>query len=198
MNSVEPIRDPQKIALIRKNLSESPRDYLLFVLGINFALRISDLLSLRARDVRNEDGTLREFVYLREGKTKKEKRIKVNQAAKEGLTRFFGAQATGQGNTNIYPKGPDDYLFKSKRRGRRLERTQAFRLVRKWCQNVGLGEIRVGTHTLRKTFGYHARKKGVDISILMEKFNHQSPSMTKRYIGITDDEISAVENGVNL
>ena len=61
-----------------------------------------------------------------------------------------------------------------------------------------LGEIRVGTHTLRKTFGYHARKKGVDISILMEKFNHQSPSMTKRYIGITDDEISAVENGVNL
>jgi len=197
MNSVEPIRAKAKIDQIKANLRSDPRNYLLFVLGLNFALRISDLLSLRIENVLHNDGAMRDFVTIREGKTGKEKRIKINDSAKEALTAFFGAQITGQGSLITFANSHSDFLFKSKRSGDHIDRIQAYRLMRRWCDDVGITD-KIGTHTLRKTWGYHARKKGVDISMIMEKFNHQSPTMTKRYIGITNDEIESVEESICL
>ena len=54
------------------------------------------------------------------------------------------------------------------------------------------GHVRddIGTHTLRKTFGYHYYKKTKDVATLMEIFGHSSEKITKRYIGINEDEIS--------
>ena len=56
----------------------------------------------------------------------------------------------------------------------------------------------VGTHTLRKTFGYWAYKQGIDITLLMRIFNHSAPSITLRYIGITQEEINNVYVNLNL
>ena len=82
MNTVEPIREIQKILAIKRILKEqsNPRDYLLFTMGINFALRINDLLSLKVKDVLDKKGEIIEYLHLREQKTKKEKKIKINKA----------------------------------------------------------------------------------------------------------------------
>ena len=194
MNKVEPIRNPEKIAQIKNLLKakDDPRDYLLFTLGINFALRIQDLLSLKVKDVLEvEDGKikLKEYVYLRERKTGKQKRIRINQSAREALEHYF---------SRVGEVDPEDYLFRSHRSDKPLDRSRAYRLVREWTEAVGLTQGRYGTHSLRKTWGYQARKQGVPIELIMEKLGHSSPSVTKRYIGITDDEIEDVENHVNL
>ena len=54
------------------------------------------------------------------------------------------------------------------------------------------------THSLRKTWGYHARMNGVDLALIMYKLNHSSLAYTKRYLGITDDELQAVIERLNL
>lgn len=56
----------------------------------------------------------------------------------------------------------------------------------------------MGPTLLKKTWGYQARKQGGPIELIMEKLGHNSPIVTKCYIGITDDEIEDVENHVNL
>ncbi|MCI0711985.1 MAG: hypothetical protein L0154_17660 [Chloroflexi bacterium] len=64
-------------------------------------------------------------------------------------------------------------------------------------EDVGL-RGNYGTHTLRKTWGYHARKNGVELALIMHKLNHNSLAYTKRYLGITDDELEAVMRNLNL
>jgi len=62
---------------------------------------------------------------------------------------------------------------------------------------IGIKE-RIGTHTLRKTFGYFAFTKGVDITRIQQLFNHSAPSVTLAYIGITSDELDNVYLDINL
>lgn len=192
MKIVEPIRNPKKLAQIKSMLKgqDNPRNYLLFSLGINFALRIRDLLGLRVRDVRNEDNTIKDFLFVQESKRGRQRRIKINAGAREALDYYFGRVRAA----------PDDYLFPNPRNSKRpLSRVQAYRLINQWTEAVGLTEGRYGTHTLRKTWGYQARKHhGVPIELIMEKLGHESPAVTKRYIGITDDEIEDVEDEVVL
>jgi len=191
LNTVEPIRDRKKILAIKGNLKaqDNPRDYLLFTMGINFALRISDLLRLRVRDTLDGKGEIKDYVYLREQKTKKEKKLKLNKAVKEALEYYFSkAQVTN----------PDQLLFVAHRSGRPLTRIRAWQLIRSWCEKVGLSGERFGTHSLRKTWGYQARMSGVSVELICEKLGHRSPAVTRRYIGITQDEISEVENRVCL
>jgi integrase len=192
MEQVEPIRDPRKVAAIKKILRDQdhPRNYLLFVMGLNTALRIGDLLSLRVGDVVDEQGKIVEFIHVRERKTGKAKRIKLNQAVQEAL-KFYFAKIPA-----VNPKSP---LFPSMRSGRPLDRTQVWRLINKWCWTVGLTQGHYGAHTLRKTWGYMARRyHGITIELIQAKLGHTTPAVTRRYIGITDDEIENVENHVNL
>ncbi len=192
MEQVEPIRDPRKIAAIKKILRDQdhPRNYLLFVMGLNTALRIGDLLSLRVGDVIDEQGKIMEFIHIREQKTGKAKRIKVNQAVQEALRFYFAKIPT----TNL-----DTPLFPSMRSEAPLDRTQVWRLINEWCWAVDLTQGRYGAHTLRKTWGYMARRyHGIPIELIQAKLGHATPSVTRRYIGITDDEIENVENHVNL
>lgn len=191
MNTVEPIRDPRKISAIKNMLRgvNQPRDYLLFVLGINVALRITDLLSLRSSDVYHPDGSVKPALYLRERKTGKENKIALSPNAREVLEYY---------RDQVHPQ-PNDYLFIGTRPDKPLSRFQAWRLIQSWCESVGLASGRYGTHTLRKTWGYQARKyHGVALELIQAKFNHSSPSETKRYIGISEDEVSETEEKVNL
>ena len=170
MNIVQPIKKIEDIQKIKKYLAKKPRNALLFSFGINTGLRISDILSL---DVGNVKG--RAYIEIREKKTNKYKKFPLNRFLKEEIDLFT------EGLPSEQP------LFYTQKHCR-LDRAQAYRILNNAAQAVGVKE-RIGTHTLRKTFGYHHYKKYNDIVLLQKIFNHSSPSVTLRYIGIEQDTI---------
>ena len=192
MNRVEPIRDPRKVAAIKKMLrgEKSLRDYVLFVIGINTALRIGDLLALSVGDVLDREGAVAQFLAIREHKTGRHARVYLNDNVRSALGEYFDREPV----TN-----PDLPLFRSVRSNQPIDRTRAWRLINNWCQAVGLTNARYGAHTLRKTWGYMARKvHGIPIELIQAKLGHATPAVTKRYLGITDEEITDVEKRVLL
>lgn len=183
MNTVEPIRDKKKIDAIKKYLlgAGKIRDYTLFVVGINTGLRIADLLTLTWADVLSEKNKFKDVIFIREKKTGKEKRFPINENAQEALRRLFKALDIQEYVCPIF----------SSRNGnlKALSRSQAWRTINAACNSVGVPE-NVGTHTLRKTWGYWAWKSGIPLPIIMEVLNHSNIAVTKRYLGITQDEIN--------
>ena len=183
MKVVEPIRDYSKIQAIRANLKRrSPRDYLLFVLGITSGLRISDILKLKVEDVKNTNGTIKDCLRFVERKTRKPRRLPFSKNTKEALQFFFN-------KTGIFEY--DRYLFtSSKTNGNKpLTAVRAWQMMNDWCYEVGINHS-VGTHTLRKTAGYMMRTRGnIPIERISEILGHSNVKVTSRYIGITDDEV---------
>ncbi|MBA7531912.1 Tyrosine recombinase XerD [subsurface metagenome] len=191
MKTVQPIRDLKAIRAIKGNLKrKNPRNFLLFTLGINTGLRISDLLKLKVEDVQDEKGRILEYLDLTEKKTKKQRLIYLNDEARSALEYFLN-------KTKIYEL--DRYLFISDKTkiNKPISRIRAWQLIQSWCREVGI-KTRIGTHTLRKTMGYQMRIAGVAIEIIQEVLGHQSISMTKRYLGITDDEVTKAFKNFNL
>lgn len=176
MNSVEPIRDVKKIQEMKEALAYygSERDVFLFNLGINCGLRVSDMLGLKKKDIK--DYTIK----LREQKTRKQKQIPLYHL-KEDIDRY------------IQFLEDEDYLFKSNKldsggNDKPISRVQAYRILNHSANSIGLSEI--GTHSMRKTFGYHYYKKTKDVALLMDLFNHSSQSVTLIYIGINQDTLN--------
>ena len=170
METVQPIRELSKIRAMKNALRKSgERDYMLFCVGINTGLRISDILNLRVSDVRGKT-----HIHITEQKTGKDKKFKINSALKDELEEY------------VSDMNDCEYLFQShKGKNKPITRVQAYRILNEAAQRVGLSEI--GTHTLRKTFGYHFYKQYKDVALLQELFNHSAPSVTLRYIGINQD-----------
>jgi integrase len=192
MKFVEPIRDRRKIAQIKNLLrgQKRYRDLLLFVVGINTALRISDLLKLQVNHFIDSDGKIQERFWIKEQKRGKRQEITINLSIQEALREYF----------NAYPHivdDPEKALFFNPRTGNAIKRGQAWKFITGICKDVGLNG-NYGTHSLRKTWGYHARMQGVDLALIMYKLNHNSIAYTKRYLGITDDELEAVSQRLNL
>jgi len=183
MERVEPIRDPQKLAAIKARLRrKSPRYYAFFVVGVNTALRPGDILGIRAGDVYRPDGSVQNHLYIRSQKTNRSHRILLNDSCREALEFLWEREGPFEERERLFP----------------WTRQHVWRLINRWCREVGLTG-RYGGHTLRKTWGYMARKyHGIPIELIQEKLGHTTPAVTRRYIGITDDEIEAVENRVNL
>ncbi len=174
MQTVEPIRNKNDIEQIKLLLkARKERDYLLFVMGINCGLRISDLLKLRVKDVKNKQA-----IIIIEQKTGKTRKIPIRETLKYMLENY------------IYNKKDEHWLFKSQKGNKPISRIQAYRIIRKVCAKVGLTE-NFGTHTLRKTFGYHFYQMTKDVALLQNIFNHSSPNITLRYIGINQDIIES-------
>lgn len=90
----------------------------------------------------------------------------------------------------ISDKNDDQWLFQSQKGNKPISRIQAYRIVRKACTKAGLND-NFGTHTLRKTFGYHFYQMTKDVALLQNVFNHSSPNITLRYIGINQDIIES-------
>ncbi|MCR6840805.1 site-specific integrase [Bacillus thuringiensis] len=165
----QPIRDSEQIQQIKEYLKEkNARNYILFVMGINTGLRISDILKLKVGDLKGS------HISMREMKTGKQKRIQITAALKREL-RWF--------NEN---REDDEYLLKS-RQGKKSanRRSMAYKILSGAAAEFGLDEI--GTHTLRKTYGYHMYMQTKNIALLMEIFNHSSEKVTLRYIGVNQD-----------
>jgi site-specific recombinase XerD len=188
---VEPIKDKKKILAIKMLLKaeKNPRNYLLFVTGCNFALRISDLLSIKVKDVIDSKGNIKDFLFIKEGKTGRQAKISLNDTVKEALNYYFDKT-----------KGidPDSYLFKSERSNKKLDRVRVWGLIQQWTKEVGLEGEKYGTHSLRKTWGFQARMQGKSIEQISEKYGHKSVTVTKRYIGISQEEINQIEKEVEI
>ena len=182
MEFVEPIRDLDDIERIKNYLIRWRfRDFMMFIMGINIGLRISDLLSLKVKDVMDS-----EYVELKEGKTGKYKRFPLSDSYKWYLKEYTVGM------------DPEEWLFQSQRGvNQRLTRIQAYRIFNRACEKLEI-KINIGTHTLRKTFGYQAWKQGVPTVLLVAIFNHSSFQITKRYLGIEQDERDDIFRNIKM
>ncbi|MCK1981159.1 MULTISPECIES: tyrosine-type recombinase/integrase [Peribacillus] len=144
----------------------SERDYILFLLGINTGLRVTDLLSLKIKDIKGKME-----VIIKEGKTKKPRMIQLNNVCNE-LADYI---ATIDG----------EWLFPSRKGDKPISKIQAYRQLNKAADMVDI--VGVGTHTMRKTFGYWHYKRSKNLAELQMILNHSYPEITLRYIGVADD-----------
>ncbi len=181
MNTAQPIRNPEELKQLKcyyRNREYNPRNQLLISLGLNTALRISDILALRWKDVYYTDShRFKSHIELVEHKTGKRSRIYMNESILKALRCY--RQYHGKAD-------PGAFLFEGKDNGS-LSRVQAWRVIRHAAQQCGISGV-ISPHSLRKTFGYLAWKNGTSPVLLMEIFNHSSFAITKRYLGIGQED----------
>lgn len=165
MKTVQPIKDKDKLNQVIDNLG-GIRNKMLFRLGLNTGLRISDILDLKVSDIKRT-------IELTEQKTGKIKRFQLSDSFYDELIQYIKSYCRGE------------WLFPSKT-GEPLSYAQAYKIIKTAGRKAGIDDI--GTHTMRKTFGYYAYNVlKVPIAYIMEALNHSSESHTLRYIGITED-----------
>lgn len=179
--TVEPIRRVEDVKAIAKMLYSTPRNHLLFVMGVNNGLRAGDLLKLKVKQVRRLKAG--DTLKIREGKTGKPNILAINKTVHRALNHYFG----------VLRPSDDDYLFKSKKGDNQPITIQAVNnYIKKWCRAINLKE-NYGAHTLRKTWGYIQHTKfGVGFELICKRYNHSSPAMTMRYLGIEDKEVNGI------
>lgn len=192
MSTTQPIRNLTEIEALKNYYYEKKpnlRNYTLICLGMNTALRISDLLDLSWKDVFDfsADCFLKHIV-ITEQKTGKQTQIALNCNALSALKLY---------KDSISQLSPEHYLFPGKNNASHLSRSQAFRLIKAAGQNLHF-EADISCHSLRKTFGYHAWKSGAQPVVLMNIYNHSSFQITKRYLGIEQDDKDQIFLDVNL
>lgn len=185
MSTTEPIRDIHKLLDFKNyylDIKPNLRNYAIIAVGLNTALRISDILNLTCDDV-YQDGKVRRHITVTERKTGKENRILLNHEAETALAQYRKELI----QTEMYKEG-NPYLFPSSRKAHApISRSQAYRMVTSAAAAIGI-EGHISCHSLRKTFGYHAWKQGSDPVVIMVIFNHSSLSITKRYLCIEQDD----------
>lgn len=189
---VEPIRDLSAIAAIKKNLSARPRDLCLFTLGINTAYRANELLSIRVGQVAH----LRcgDTLDLMQSKNQRHRMITLNGTAASAIQDWL----------TLHP-GPEDAapLFPSQRTRKALTVSPFINMVKSWCREAGL-KGNYGSHTLRKTWGYHQLRGNTKtpphlvLPLLMEAYGHARQQQTLEYLCIQSDEVASLFMQVEL
>lgn len=177
MNLVQPIRSRMQVEEIGNVLLEHNEKYfVMWRVGVTTGLRISDILNLQVKDVKNRDR-----VVITEKKTDKAKVFALNNKTRKLCEEFIE-------KNNLKD---DDYLIYSnkKRNGvsKGISRQQAYDVLKAAGDKLGIENF--GTHSIRKTFGYFHYKQFNDLALLQDIFNHSSPTITLRYIGIAQDYI---------
>ncbi len=178
IKDVQPMRSLEKIEDMKWSLQKwcGQRDYIMFLIGINTGLRVSDLLKLKVKHVKGK-----KKITVREGKTQKPRVIHLTNIYDE-IQSFAECQIK-----------TSEWLFSSRKGNMPISRIQAYRQLNKAAEMVDINDG-VGTHTMRKTFGYWHYKQFKDVAELQMILNHSHPEVTLKYIGITDEQI---ENNLN-
>ena len=188
MAATEPIRDKKHLhAMANYFLQRGQlRNYVLLTLGVYMALRISDLLRLRWEDVYDEKAeSFRTHITLTEHKTGKQKTIALNKQAVQALRLYFP-----------YRRGA--YIFASRKGDGPISRVQAWRIIHGAAEAIGLTG-KVGCHSMRKTWGYHAwTSQAVSPVVIMDIYNHSSYEVTRRYLGVAQDDLDRAYLGMEL
>ncbi|NLW90993.1 MAG: site-specific integrase [Syntrophomonadaceae bacterium] len=173
MNFVEPIRDKSMVHDIAEYLKfKNERNYIMWMMGVYSGLRISDILRLKIKEVKDRNG-----INIREMKTGKQRTFEINPVLKKALAEYCEG------------KDPDDYLIKSRQNyNRPITRSMAYKILQAAAERFGIESM--GTHTMRKTFGFHFYMQYKDVVALQKIFNHADQSYTLRYIGIEQQTIN--------
>ncbi len=173
---VEPIREKETIkACIHYLEKKDHRNAILFMIGIYTGLRIGDILRLKVKDVYNKN-----YIYIKQEKTKNYVEVPINIELKRALKEF------------CKDKESNSYLIESRELDKHgmkkaISKDQAYKILNKMAYDLHLD--RIGTHSLRKTAGYHLYySSGKDIVLVMRVLGHQHESMTLKYIGVTTDD----------
>ncbi|MDO4299879.1 MAG: tyrosine-type recombinase/integrase [Clostridia bacterium] len=177
MKVTKPIRNKEDINKLKLYFIKRKeyRNYLLLIIGFNTALRIIDILNLKFGDLYDyERGCFKNHITLREKKTGKYQEIYINDVIRDAFKLYNGMK-----------KCPDDYIFANKQ-GEPISRVQAYRIIKGASEDINIEPV--SCHSLRKTFGYYAWKHGAEPALLMQVYNHSSYEITKRYLGITQDD----------
>ena len=189
MGATDPIRNKKQLYKLADYFLEKNqlRNYVLVVFGSYTALRISDLLSLTWDDVYDPGRKqFRKNIEMNEKKTGKHKIIALNKRVIQALRKYF-------------PKRSGKYIFSNGRTGNKpISRVHAWRIITEAAKEVGI-DGRISCHSLRKTFGYHAWKYlHTPLALLVVMFNNSSVEVTKRYLGIEQDDINEVYLKIKL
>ena len=179
MATTQPIRNKKQVKeLVDYYLNKGqPRNHVLVTMSIHTALRIGDLLRLTWDDLYDFDkGRVRKNITLIEEKTGKTKTIALHKSVVCALTMYAPDAAA-----------PGRAIIANPRTGKAISRVQAYRLIRAASEALEFEE-HVSCHSLRKTFGYFAWKAGVLPVMLMDIYNHSSFDITRRYLGIAQDD----------
>lgn len=183
-NEVFPIKSKRDFNRMKKALYG--RDQHLLLIGTAFGLRISDLLALKVGDLRGKDS-----IRIQEKKRGKVRTITFSKQIKRIASELEGDAS--------------DYVFKSRKSGKdgeqkAISRVQAHRILNEAAERAGIKERvgNIGTHSLRKTFGYRLYQNGVNITRIMAILGHSSEADTLRYIGVTADEIAEAYEAIEL
>lgn len=182
MGTTQPIREKEQLKIFMnyyKEIQPHPRNQALIQLGLHTALRISDILMLKWENVYDfQNCKFQTHIFIQEKKTGKETIIALNTHAKSALSDFMKTRTVS----------PEDFLFtKNTNYSKPLNRSQAYRIICHAAEE-SLHLEHISCHSLRKTFGYHAWKQGTPPALLMEIYNHSSYRITKKYLGIEQDE----------
>lgn len=202
LNTEEEIK--AMIDLFNKRIEEAPdvnkrqiacRNKMLFLIGINISLRASDLVTLKWNFFFDNDGKFKDFYTLQPKKQKKQKKfvkLYFNQAIKKAITDYV----------EQYPiEDMNGFLFKSRKGSGALGEQTLWDIMNKAAIEAGI-EKNIGSHSLRKTFGYwawhNAEDKNQALVTLQMLFSHSSTQTTLRYIGILNSEIEDMFNSLDL
>ena len=192
MQKTQPIKNVKDIQRFKQYYLDKQqiRNYALVTLGMNTSLRIGDLLLLKWGSVYDSHRkTYRKHLKVLEQKTGKQNLIALNTEAVNALKTLRKLMS---------PVASDDYIFQSREgENRPLNRSQAFRIIKAAAMDLHIDGI-ISCHSLRKTFGYHAWKKGTPPAVIMTIFNHSSIDVTKRYLSIDQDDRDKVFLEINL
>lgn len=196
MNTAQPIREKEDLEKMKEyylSISPNERNYLLVILGLNTALRISDLLKLTWNEIYDlERERCLEHIQLTEQKTGKKTCIYVNQSICDALGRYYRKLREQKQQINA-----ETYLFTHSNQNQAISRVQAYRIIRKAADYWGISGT-ICCHSLRKTFGYHAWQQGVSPALLVNIYNHSSYEVTKRYLGIEQDDRDHIFKTIHL
>ena len=188
MNTVNPIRDKKQLEAMKSFLKgKDTRSYLMLMVGISSALRISDILKLKVKDI--WDGKKpTEFIMLNEKKTGKAKRFPVTKNLSKAIMQFM----------KEYDLEQEEYVFQSRKGSNKpITRQHASYILSETADYVGIKEP-ISTHSMRKTWGYWAYKGGVSLALIMEALNHSSIAQTRKYLGILQEDLDDVYLSLNL
>lgn len=191
MGTMQPLRSKHDIEELKKYFLDKGqiRNYVLVVLGINLPLRISDILALRWRDVYNmRTGHYLSHLQVVEQKTGKRTFLAINHSVCQALQMLMDTTTV---------EDYELYIFRRSSNSRQhLSRVTAYLTIRNAAEDLGF--LNIGCHSLRKTFGYHAWKQGVHLALIMSIYNHSSINITKRYLGIEQEDKDDVLLKMNL
>jgi integrase len=197
---VQPIRSKEHIELAKQYFLNKPerykgqniRDYVIFVMGINIARRCGDLLHIRVHNILNSDMSFKSHISINEQKTGKSACIIITPVIQDALRLYL---------TSIGKVDLSDPLFPSRNKNKdgsykAMTVKNLYAKMKALESELGLEKGTLGTHSLRKTFGYHAAtNKGSTaetLATLTDMYNHSNPKITQAYLSLNQDNKDGV------